>query len=72
MLGHTIGWYRGLPLHNIQAFEDLERLFRIAFDFYTRRKKWVATLLAVLQGDGKTLRDYMNWFTTALQDLEEA
>lgn len=39
LLGEAIGWYRGLPPHSIHAFEDLERLFRIAFSFHTRRKK---------------------------------
>lgn len=59
-------------MHIIYAFEDLERLFRVAFSFRTRRKKGVMTLLVVWQGDGKILRDYMNRFATTVQDLEEA
>lgn len=47
LLDDANGRYRGLPPHNINAFEDLKRLFRVAFAFHTRRKKGITTLLGV-------------------------
>lgn len=58
-----VGWCKNLSLGSFHTFEELEKVFKVAFSHRLREKGTGNTLLNVFQGEKERLEEYMVRFT---------
>ncbi|GKV40818.1 hypothetical protein SLEP1_g48419 [Rubroshorea leprosula] len=62
--------YHKLPRHSIASYSELATLFSNKFPSQREIKHTTAELMQVHQKEGKSLRDYMQWFNKSILDID--
>lgn len=74
LFGNVVGWYWALVTSSIHTFEELKKVFRVAFNYKHHERNMCGTLLNVFQGEKETLQKFIDRFTVmvlAVGDIQD-
>ena len=71
LAGQAQQWFTELPAWHIRSFEQLKKEFLETFSAYVLKKKSVMYLMNFQQRPGESLKQYMERFRAATQEVRD-
>ena len=71
LAGQAQQWFTELPAGHIRSFEELKKEFLNAFSIYLPKKKSVIYLMSLQQKPNESLKQYIERFRTATQEVRD-